>query len=1266
MTGERSTTDSGRLTRRDIVRLAAAAPAVGWAVSETTVTGSADADVVENRAGYLGTYYNLPESHPDVENPLRGNPQANQGLVRETLPLELTEKGRDRYEQFDWYDERYRSLRRVDEAIDFGGRNFLPLDEGKAGDPYHFAVHWRGTLTAPADDTYSLETTSDDESWVFVDERLVVDNGGLHGTNTVSVETDLTAGDHRVDVFYAERHTSGATMVFTPDDRLTARSPVEDVVEFRTGYDEAAETTLSLEEPDDDWTVTRDGRLDPPNAVPHEAFVAEDGNWPTFDGTRWVSADRNAGTGNLPESDTAFEYTTTFSLPTDLETPIMDLRARGDDRINAVLLNGRPLSFAGDGAFNGDPIDETYSDPSLFEDGENELTVVVEDTEQVVTGLDLVGRISAGRPSLRVEGVDTTVFQSESSTVELELVNDTDSAVSGVDLDARVEQPGRAGEVAAVSQAVDDLAAVGVQSVADPPTSVEADSSATFDVELSVPDGTEGEYTLLVTGTTEEASIRDRVPITVESPLTVDGGTILPLSGKENPDQGAVIRNDGTAPVTGIELATETDSDRMSVVEIGEVPDELEPDENHEQRFVVEASPDAEGAYGLTVTVTGDGGVETRGTVELDTVKTVQVGVDFPTDAKAIEPGEETVEITFDLTANQLRPVTDVRLQPQFSELPGQWGRPIEQIDPDSNRYSEADGGEWSFGEGDPVWTVDRLDRAESRSPSVDIAVPDAPETGVYTLPTTVEGAIGVDEQQERVDTVETDLNLVERFLGTFFTTPDERLNPDQDFTVSSWVWFEDAPVQDPRVSIPLPPGFEHDVDRSSAERGEFREIGRDTTIAVWQAEGEVAAGESLELQFGLRTPSLSDAESFQETYKVTATLSGTTEERGRTTATGTGQVLMSQFALLLSNKERLAKRIDDITLTRNFGEWDTVRPALSGLSDAHSNGDDGVTEAAAEDALQRMWMGEAVSTRLLEVAGPAAADGNTLFETEDYNIARATAGPIVLSGIDAFLTVATLGLGAAIGRSGSLFAKGLAKLLSGAKSWIEEGINWIMRKFLGSVAGRTGRQLGDEADNVVSAKAQEEAVTNEGIVDGVGDTFNSVVDDVTRDFVTGIETNPSFYGDKGGRLGAGVDDALATLTESLNADAVASGLGGDRATALDAGSAGIDKIDFLASSTMGYVDTFDGPDLNAVGGAVADAINSLTSGDFVGAALGVLNTIKEVALSIFNAVTGGLVGAFIGNEGLEALILAHDITLEAIIDGVEPTYGAKLFTLTA
>ena len=59
---------------------------------------------------------------------------------------------------------------------------------------------------------------SDDDSWVYIDglelENMIVDLGGVHGPTSISDSIYLEAGTHTIDIYFAERHTTGSYMDF--------------------------------------------------------------------------------------------------------------------------------------------------------------------------------------------------------------------------------------------------------------------------------------------------------------------------------------------------------------------------------------------------------------------------------------------------------------------------------------------------------------------------------------------------------------------------------------------------------------------------------------------------------------------------------------------------------------------------------------------------------------------------------------------------------------------------------------------------------------------------------------------------------------------------------------------------------------------------------------------------------------------------------------------------------------------------------------------
>jgi len=160
--------------------------------------------------GFLGRYFNLPGDHPDVEGPITG-------IVTGDSPF-----------NHDWYEEQYYSFTRLDPDLAFGN-DFFPVDEGLPGDPHYFAVHWQATLRVPVSGVYPFEIGSDDDSWVYVDNQMVCDLGGIHALSITTHTAYLSAGEHRLDIYFAERKSvqSGFHFRFF-DDNVTASVVLSD------------------------------------------------------------------------------------------------------------------------------------------------------------------------------------------------------------------------------------------------------------------------------------------------------------------------------------------------------------------------------------------------------------------------------------------------------------------------------------------------------------------------------------------------------------------------------------------------------------------------------------------------------------------------------------------------------------------------------------------------------------------------------------------------------------------------------------------------------------------------------------------------------------------------------------------------------------------------------------------------------------------------------------------------------------------------------
>jgi fibro-slime domain-containing protein len=76
------------------------------------------------------------------------------------------------------------------------------LNAWRGNPPQAFSARWAGSFVALRGGTYFFATASDDGSWVYVDGRLVVDNGGRHRRHLAAASVVLNRGVHSVLVEY--------------------------------------------------------------------------------------------------------------------------------------------------------------------------------------------------------------------------------------------------------------------------------------------------------------------------------------------------------------------------------------------------------------------------------------------------------------------------------------------------------------------------------------------------------------------------------------------------------------------------------------------------------------------------------------------------------------------------------------------------------------------------------------------------------------------------------------------------------------------------------------------------------------------------------------------------------------------------------------------------------------------------------------------------------------------------------------------------------
>lgn len=103
---------------------------------------------------------------------------------------------------------------------------YFPVDGvgfGNEGNPnnFHFTSEIHTSFTYVGGETFDF--SGDDDVWVFINGKLAIDLGGVHGEVSDSVDLDAaaatlgiaTGGVYDLDIFQAERHTSGSNFNFT-------------------------------------------------------------------------------------------------------------------------------------------------------------------------------------------------------------------------------------------------------------------------------------------------------------------------------------------------------------------------------------------------------------------------------------------------------------------------------------------------------------------------------------------------------------------------------------------------------------------------------------------------------------------------------------------------------------------------------------------------------------------------------------------------------------------------------------------------------------------------------------------------------------------------------------------------------------------------------------------------------------------------------------------------------------------------------------------